>query len=351
MQPLFVRQAFQNNTPLVSIIVMKIFYAVQATGNGHIARASWLLPYLQNHGSVDLFLSGSNSTLNTGMDAKFKSKGVSLYYSSYGGLDYAKIFKSFNPLKLLKEAKALPIQDYDIIINDFEPITALACSLKKMASIGFGHQASFQSKLAPRPARKSMAGEWVLTQYAKATQYVGLHFKSYDHFICNPVLSTSMLNAQPKDEQHITIYLSHYHDDIVMKHIEQLPDLHFHLFSKTEKGIRRYKNILLQPVGASAFQQSMINCTGVITGAGFETPAEALLLKKKLLCMPIKGQYEQWCNAAALKAFHVPILPSIESDFSKEIANWINAPAPDELILTKSVEEIVQDVIRLGMDV
>lgn len=329
---------------------MKIFYAVQATGNGHIARASWLLPYLKKHGTVDLFLSGSNSSLDTGMDAKFTSKGVSLYYSSYGGLDYVKIFKSFHPLKLVKEAKALPIKDYDIIINDFEPITALACSLRKIESIGFGHQASFQSKHTPRPARKSIAGEWVLTQYAKATQYIGLHFKSYDQFIYNPVLSTSILQAEPKDEKHITIYLSHYHDDFVMKHLEQLPDIFFHLFSKKEKSIRRHKNILLHPVGASAFQQSMINCSGVITGAGFETPAEALLLKKKLLCMPIKGQYEQWCNAAALKAYHVPILPSIENDFTKEIANWIKAPLPTELLLSKSVEEIVEDVIKMGLN-
>jgi len=43
---------------------MKIFYAVQATGNGHISRAMQLLPYLRRYGNVDIFLSGSNSQLN-----------------------------------------------------------------------------------------------------------------------------------------------------------------------------------------------------------------------------------------------------------------------------------------------
>lgn len=42
---------------------MKIFYAVQATGNGHISRAMTLLPYLQQYGTVDIFLSGDNSNL------------------------------------------------------------------------------------------------------------------------------------------------------------------------------------------------------------------------------------------------------------------------------------------------
>jgi len=41
--------------------------------------------------------------------------------------------------------------------------------------------------------------------------------------------------------------------------------------------------------------------TGVFCGAGFETPAEAMFLKKKLMVIPMKGQYEQQCNAAALE--------------------------------------------------
>ena len=35
---------------------MKIFYAVQATGNGHISRAMQLYPYLQKFGEVDFFI-------------------------------------------------------------------------------------------------------------------------------------------------------------------------------------------------------------------------------------------------------------------------------------------------------
>ena len=60
---------------------MKIFYAIQATGNGHISRAMELLPYLQHYGEVDLFLSGSNSTLDLSAPIKFRSKGLSLFYT------------------------------------------------------------------------------------------------------------------------------------------------------------------------------------------------------------------------------------------------------------------------------
>ena len=54
-------------------------------------------------------------------------------------------------------------------------------------------------------------------------------------------------------------------------------------------------NIIIRPVNNQDFVKSLSTCSGVICGAGFETPAEALFLKKKLLVIPMKGQFEQQC--------------------------------------------------------
>src|SRR5215510_3272335 len=124
---------------------MKIFYAVTATGNGHISRAMELLPYLRQHGEVDIFLSGSNSSLNIDAPVKYRSKGVSLFYGCTGKLDYWKIIKGLHHFQIIKEINELPVEKYDLIINDFEYITAAACAKKKIASVQMGHQASFQS--------------------------------------------------------------------------------------------------------------------------------------------------------------------------------------------------------------
>src|SRR5258705_7132871 len=114
---------------------MKIFYAVQATGNGHISRAMELIPYLQEYGSVDVFLSGDNSNLSFDLPVKYRSKGVSLYGNSAGGLDYWKIMRNCNPLRVHKEINDLPVDKYDLVINDFEYITAAACTRKAIRSI------------------------------------------------------------------------------------------------------------------------------------------------------------------------------------------------------------------------
>ena len=188
-----------------------------------------------------------------------------------------------------------------------------------------------------------MAGEWILKCYAPSTVYTGLHFKQYDKFIFNPVIKDVILKAEPDNKNHVTVYLPQYNDDLLISYFGQLKDMQFHLFSKTAKSLSTQKNITIQPVNNDAFNKSIIDCCGVITGAGFETPAEILYLGKKLLCIPIKGQYEQKCNAAALKDFNVPV---IDNNFVEIITNWLQQQKPKQLQLQHSTEDIIAAVMQ-----
>lgn len=69
--------------------------------------------------------------------------------------------------------------------------------------------------------------------------------------------------------------------------------------------------------------KSLISCDGVLCGAGFETPAEALFLGKKLFVIPMKGQYEQHCNAAALSKMKVPNSSGIGTSMEKKFRYWL----------------------------
>jgi uncharacterized protein (TIGR00661 family) len=302
---------------------MKILYSVQATGNGHISRATQLLPYLQRFGKVDVFLSGANSQLQNELPVRFRSKGLSLFYNNNGGLQYKKLATQVQPLRLWKEIRDLPVENYDVVINDFECITSLACGYKKVPSVNFGHQASFQSSLVPRPVKKDLMGEFLLKNFAKASQYIGLHFDRYDDFIFKPVIKKEILQATPRNLGHFTVYLSAFNDAFLLKHFHKLTSFRFELFSKSVKIATTIGNVTLMPVNQRGFNDSMINAYGVITGAGFETPAEVLHLGKRLLVIPIKGQYEQLCNAAALEAMGVTVLKQVDDRFSDAILNWI----------------------------
>jgi uncharacterized protein (TIGR00661 family) len=306
---------------------MKIFYAVQATGNGHISRAMELYPYLREYGTVDFFLSGGNSTLSLDVPVKYRSKGMSLYYNCNGGLDYWQIMKGIKPLRIRREIRELPVNEYDLVINDFDYITAAACASRGVPSVQFGHQASFISANTPRPSTRNRTGEWILKNYAKASRYIGLHFESYEDFIFTPVVRRDILEAKPEDLGYITVYLPSYCEPQLIRLFEQFSDRRFEIFCGQLSEEKKVNNMRLLPVSREAFSTSMIGCHGLITGGGFETPAEALHLGKKILSVPIRSQYEQQCNAAALEKMGVHCLQQIDNNFQAVVYDWLqNAP-------------------------
>lgn len=320
---------------------MKIFYAVQATGNGHISRAMELLPYLERYGEVDIFLSGANSSLALDASVRYRSKGLSLFYTRSGGLNYREIIQQFAPLRVWREVRDLPVEKYDLVINDFECITALACSLKKVPSVNFGHQASFISAKVPLPDKVDPVGAWILRNYARASQYVGLHFRQYDDFILPPVIKKEILQAEPRDKNYITVYLSSYSDATIREYLQPMTGFRWQVFSKEVSKPVQDGNILFLPVSKPAFNKSLINCSAIVTGAGFETPAEALYLGKKLMVIPIRGQYEQFCNAAALARMGVPVMDRLEEGFTAWFPGWMGQRRRPQLHLDYSTEAIV----------
>lgn len=321
---------------------MKIFYAIQATGNGHVSRAAQLYPYLKKFGEVDFFLSGNNASLNIDLPIKFRSEGCSLHYSKCGGLNYWDIVKNIKPRQMYKDAKSLPLKNYDVVINDFDSITSLACKMQKVHSVQFGHQASFISEHTPRPEKRSLMGEMILKHYAPSPKHIGLHFEKYDSFIHPPIIKDEIVQAETKDLKHITVYLPSFQKDCLEKAFNKLSDLEFHWFLNDVEIKYTVNNITYYPVDQTQFNRSLITCHGIITGGGFETPSEALYLGKKILSIPIRSHYEQECNAAALKKMGVPVVYEVGDDFDLIIENWLTSTVVYPKMQANTIPETLQ---------
>lgn len=63
---------------------MKLLYAIQGTGNGHLSRAIDIIPELKKYGSLDLFVSGAQAEIVLPYPVKYKSKGLSFYFGKSG---------------------------------------------------------------------------------------------------------------------------------------------------------------------------------------------------------------------------------------------------------------------------
>lgn len=320
---------------------MKILYAIQGTGNGHLSRARDIIPLLQQKGEVDILVSGTEAEVELPYPVKYKLKGLSFVFGKKGGIDLLATYKKGKLKRLYNEIKSLPVEDYDIVINDFEPVSAWACKMKHKDCIGLSHQAAVSNKKSPKPVKNDIIGQTVLKNYAPVTEQYGFHFERYDENIFTPVIRSQIRQAQSFDKGHYTVYLPAYSDERIIKILSQVEDIQWQVFSKHATSSFEEKNIQICPVNNDLFIDSLLNCTGILCGAGFETPAEAMFLKKKLMVIPMKGQYEQQCNAAALKKMGIPVIKSLKLKHLEKIKEWVKFSR----ILAVDYPDMTDDII------
>lgn len=300
---------------------MKILYAIQGTGNGHISRARAIIPELCRHGEVEVLVSGTQAEVALDYPVKYRLKGLGFIFGKSGGIDLMATYRKNKIRRFKKEVAELPVAAYDVVISDFEPVSAWACMQKGKACIGLSHQAAVLNAHAPQPAKKDRVGTAFLKYYAPASRYYGFHFQAYDDGIFTPVIRDGVRRRMPAEEGHYTVYLPAYSDQKIVAVLSQFPEVQWDVFSKHARDFRQHENIVIRPIHDNSFLHSMAQSKGVLCGAGFEAPAEALFLKKKLLVIPMKGQYEQHCNAAALQDMGVRVIRKLGD--TAAVAAWL----------------------------
>jgi len=324
---------------------MKILYAIQGTGNGHISRAREIVPLLQQHGDVDLLISGTQADVKLSQDIAFQLHGFSFIFGKKGGVNHYETWKSMNLPRFINDMRKLPLKDYNLILNDFEPVTAWACKLRGIESVGLSHQASFQSAKVPKPQSVNWA-QLVMKYYAPATHYVGFHFKAYDDFIHTPVIRSEIRNLLTSDAGHYTVYLPAIDDKILLPILKQIPGVKWQVFSKHTKTSFSDANVSVAPVNNEQFNTSLASCTGLFTGGGFEGPSEALFLGKKLLVVPMKFQYEQQCNAFALQEMGLPVIWGHDKNWVPILKNWVLNPQEHQFHFPDETAQVIEKVVK-----
>ncbi|UPT71113.1 MAG: glycosyl transferase [Flavobacterium sp. JAD_PAG50586_2] len=326
---------------------MKILYAVQGTGNGHITRATEIIPYLKKRGELDILVSGIQSDIELPFKVKYRFNGMSFIFGKKGGVDIWKTFLKLNSLKLLKEINKLDIKQYDLIISDFEPVSCWAALKAGRVCIGLSNQVATLHPLAPIPKSNDIVGRLVLQNYAPTTYNYGFHFKSLDSNVFTPIIRKEVRKLTSTNKGHYTVYLPSYDDDQIIKRLKNIENVNWHVFSKHTKKEKEFRNISITPINGKKFLKSMASAEGIFCNAGFGAASEALFLKKKLLVVPMKKQFEQYCNAEMLSSMGVPVIKKFNSDSIPFLQQWIldntivNVDYPD------NTEKIIDMIVEI----
>ena len=325
---------------------MKILYGINGTGQGHVSRAKQLIPALKKQHEVDVLLSGQGNPLDLNFEVRYNFKGFTFFFKEEKISYWRTLYKN-SILRFMKDCASLDISSYDLVISDFEPITSWTAKAKGKKCIHYSHQASFFSKKAPRPSKKDYLAEAFMRLYCPSNHIIASHYKKYEDWFFHPTMSEKVFNARVTDEGHIVVYMSNLSLEFLKRTLGKFHEQNFHVFSPKCLQEEIDGNIKFMPISSDGFLSSLVSCGGVICGAGFGLPGEAMFLKKKMLAIPIKNQYEQACNAASLKEMGV----FTSNELTEEVVrDWLMSSSVVELERHTPIEQIVEKIEQCAKD-
>lgn len=324
---------------------MKILYSIQNTGNGHLARAREIIPILKNKFDFDILVSGTEGGLSLNHSIKYKRKGISFTFGKKGNIDYLATIKKLNLKQTWHDINTLPIENYDFVINDFEPISAWAAKLKKIPCFSLSHQAAVQINNKDYYNFFNLPGRLILKYYAPSVKKFGFDFEENNNNVFTPIIRKEIRNQEISNLGHYTVYLPSYSDNYLIKYLSQFEKIEWQIFSKETETKYQNNNVTIYPVNSDLFVKSIASSEGVLCGAGFETPSEALYLGKKLFVIPMKGQYEQQYNAFILSRMGIDFVKNLNKKSNEKILNWIKNNKTIEVNYSDNAELVINKII------
>jgi uncharacterized protein (TIGR00661 family) len=310
---------------------MKILYGIQLNGNGHITRSLELINKLKQNGHlVDVITSGGNSSLKIPVEVIKSFQGFSMYFNKSGKINWLKTTKSSNLFKIIKDTN-FNCSNYDLVISDFEPISAYSAKKYNIKSIGISNQASLMNvkKINFYFSLK------FIKHFAPCDTYIPLEYIG-DY---QPIISEDLLNSEVSDNDFYLVYLSSYSLEYIKSELEN-SDKKFKVYSSEILKDNVINNIEFKKPNRESFKSDLLNCSGVITASGFSTTSESLVLGKKLWSIPVKGQFEQIENAKRLKDMNI----YTDELTLKNLNIWLNNYQKIEYNWTNPIKNIIDKI-------
>jgi uncharacterized protein (TIGR00661 family) len=307
---------------------MRILYGVQGTGNGHISRCRLMAKALHAKGvQVDYIFSGRDASAYFDMQefGNYRALSGLSFATKAGSIDLWETVNRSQPLQLLSDIRRLPLDDYDAIISDFEPVTAWAAKRQNRSVLGISHQASFRYSV-PQTGGNPVA-RFTMRNFAPVQQAVGLHWFHFGYPILPPIIESL---KPDKDTGEILVYLPFESPHAIYELLSRFKSVRFICFHPDFSIPVEQNNLRFMPLGRDSFIQVLKSCDGVICNAGFELAAEALTLGKRLLLKPLQGQFEQASNGMTLELLGLAhVMQSLDPGLVRQ---WLNSENNGQIV-------------------
>ncbi|MBR9884234.1 MAG: hypothetical protein GYB21_11500 [Oceanospirillales bacterium] len=317
---------------------MRILYGVQGTGNGHITRARVMSTALAKAGvEVDYLFSGRTPDRYFNMEpfGDYHTRRGLTFFTDAGKVQLAKTLFGNSLLQLWRDIKSLDVRGYDLVLTDFEPVTAWAARRQRVPSLGIAHQYAFCYRV---PGTKT--APWLkpaLKLFAPVDQAIGVHWHHFDAPILPPLIEPPSFTVSTRAKE-VLVYLPFERLDDICYLLQGFPEYRFLIYAAVEAQ-QEARNLVIKPFSREGFQRDLASCDGVMCNAGFGLCSEAMQAGKKLLIKPLANQIEQEANARALADLgRARVMKRLEP---AAITRWLDETNPDPLLWPDTASALV----------
>ncbi|MCU4676473.1 glycosyltransferase [Catenovulum sp. 2E275] len=321
---------------------MKILYGVQGTGNGHISRAR-IMAKRFNELNIDVDFVFSGRTADKFFDMEVFGnyqvrQGMSFCYKD-GKVDMLATLKKLNFSQLREDIKSLDLSSYDVVLNDFEPISAWAAKKQNKPSISISHQAAFLQDIPMQGAK--WTDKTILKYFAPCQFNLGVHWYHFGANIIPPFIDAPLqLNSV---DNKILVYLPFESLTQIKALIADFCDFEFYCYHPDLIEDSDEEHIHFRKLSKEGFKKDIANCSGIIANAGFELSSEALCFGKRILLKPLTGQFEQASNAYTLEMLG---LASVMERLSFDaVEQWLEETQAGQVIFPADPQPLINWIL------
>jgi len=349
----------------------RIIYGVAGEGFGHSSRSHLIGQRLIDAGHDVMFVGSQKSLVY--LKQYFGPRvreifGLSFAYED-GRIDKSETFKK-NLLNLPEGNKQNDelFKKYfepfgpELVISDFEPFSAWWAWRNRVPFISIDHEHMLTLCKLEHSAKnwfsRITAGLVTECHYIGAVAYMVINFfkvplRIESAILVPPIVRPIVRGLTAGEGEHILVYST------TGKGIEQL----LQVLGKFDKekflvyGFDRvkekagYENCIFKKRSTEGFLNDLSSARGVIASAGFSLLSECLHLKKKMLLLPVAGQYEQIINAHYIEKLGLGVTAEkLDEKVLARFLDELDKPMPDdERILWPDNDrffEILQEVLN-----
>jgi uncharacterized protein (TIGR00661 family) len=345
----------------------RIIYAAAGEGFGHASRVHLIGQRFLDAGHDVMFVSSHRGLLYLRQYFGPRVReifGLTFDYSR-GYVDpWTTVGKNLSQLTLGNRMnKQLFDQVYrpfrpDLVVTDFEPFSGWWAWRNRMPFISLDNEHMLVMCRLQHPWRdiwpRFTSTLVTRLHYMGARAYVIMNFfdaplKRARAVLVPPVVRGIVTTLEPTNAGHIVLYsTTGTYEDRLRETLYKFPDQKFLVYGFNKS--LETRNCTFKTRSMEGFLRDVAESRGVIASAGFSLMSECLYLRKRMLLLPLAGQYEQIINAHYAEKVGLGMASrSLEEPALRRFLQQIETPLPpDGRILWPDNDkffEALQDVL------